>query len=132
MIYFLLVRKHLIDISWQWVECDKCKAWQHQICALFNCKRNVGGQAGYTCPKCYLQEIENGECKPLPDGVILGAEDLPRSKLSDHIEQRLLSSLAQERQERASSLQKNLDEVNFCYCTFSYLIIIIEDCARTP
>ncbi|CAA6659708.1 unnamed protein product [Spirodela intermedia] len=104
-------KRNDVQILELWVECDKCKAWQHQICALFNGKRNVGGHAGYTCPKCYLQEIENGECKPLQDGVILGAEDLPRSKLSDHIEQRLLSSLAQERQERASSLQKNLDEV---------------------
>ncbi|CAA7396042.1 unnamed protein product [Spirodela intermedia] len=104
-------KRNDVQILELWVECDKCKAWQHQICALFNGKRNVGGHAGYTCPKCYLQEIENGECKPLPDGVILGAEDLPRSKLSDHIEQRLLSSLAQERQERARSLQKNLDEV---------------------
>ncbi|XP_020252526.1 histone acetyltransferase HAC1-like isoform X2 [Asparagus officinalis] len=94
-----------------WVQCDKCEAWQHQICALFNGRRNDGGQAEYTCPNCYIKEIEKGERKPLPQSAVLGAKDLPRTILSDQIEQRLFKRLKQERQERARHLGKSYDEV---------------------
>ncbi|KAJ7962646.1 histone acetyltransferase HAC1-like [Quillaja saponaria] len=94
-----------------WVQCDKCEAWQHQICALFNGRRNDGGQAEYTCPNCYVQEVERGERKPLPQNAVLGAKDLPRTILSDHIEQRLFRRLKQERQDRARVQGKSYDEV---------------------
>ncbi|GMH17538.1 hypothetical protein Nepgr_019379 [Nepenthes gracilis] len=94
-----------------WVQCDKCEAWQHQICALFNGRRNDGGQAEYTCPNCYIQEIEMGERQPLPQSAVLGAKDLPRTILSDHIEQRLFSRLKEERQQRAKLQGKVYDEV---------------------
>ncbi|KAL5554750.1 hypothetical protein UlMin_042151 [Ulmus minor] len=94
-----------------WVQCDKCEAWQHQICALFNGRRNDGGQAEYTCPNCYIQEVERGERKPLPQSAVLGAKDLPRTILSDHIEQRLFKKLKQERQDRARSQGKAFDQV---------------------
>ncbi|WOK94393.1 hypothetical protein Cni_G03095 [Canna indica] len=93
-----------------WVQCDKCESWQHQICALFNGRRN-DGEAEYTCPNCYVKEIEIGERKPLPQNAVLGAKDLPRTILSDHIEQRLFKRLKQERQERARHLAKSFDEV---------------------
>ncbi|KAK7381468.1 hypothetical protein VNO80_00011 [Phaseolus coccineus] len=94
-----------------WVQCDKCEAWQHQICALFNGRRNDGGQAEYTCPNCYIQEVERGERKPLPQSAVLGAKDLPRTILSDHIEQRLFRRLKHERQERARVQGKSYDEI---------------------
>ncbi|XP_042037669.1 histone acetyltransferase HAC1-like isoform X1 [Salvia splendens] len=94
-----------------WVQCDKCEAWQHQICALFNGKRNDGGQAEYTCPNCYVEEVERGERVPLPQSAVLGAKDLPRTILSDHMEQRLFAKLKQERQDRARAQGKSYDEV---------------------
>ncbi|XP_072984159.1 probable histone acetyltransferase HAC-like 3 isoform X1 [Typha latifolia] len=93
-----------------WVQCDKCKAWQHQICALFNGMRKEA-QADYTCPNCFLKEIESRERVPLESSKILGANELPRTMLSDHIEQWLFSHLMQDREKRASTLGKNIDEV---------------------
>ncbi|KAJ4890074.1 Histone acetyltransferase HAC12 [Raphanus sativus] len=94
-----------------WVQCDKCEAWQHQICALFNGRRNDGGQAEYTCTRCYITEVEQNERKPLPQSSVLGAKDLPKTILSDHIEQRLFKRLEQERTERAKAKGKKYDEV---------------------
>nr|CAB3448804.1 unnamed protein product [Digitaria exilis] len=94
-----------------WVQCDKCECWQHQICALFNGRRNDGGQAEYTCPNCYVDEVKCGLRKPLPQSAVLGAKDLPRTVLSDHIEDRLFKRLKQEKQDRAAAAGKNIDEI---------------------
>ncbi|PHU17313.1 hypothetical protein BC332_13008 [Capsicum chinense] len=93
-----------------WVQCDKCKAWQHQICALFNGRRNDCGRAEYTCPYCYIAEVERGECKPLPQSAVLGAKDLPQTILSDHVEKRFANSLKEERVKRAKREGKVYDE----------------------
>ena len=113
VLIFLLASTALL----QWVQCDKCETWQHQICALFNGRRNDGGQAEYTCPNCYIQEVERGERKPLPQSAVLGAKDLPKTILSDHIEQRLFKRLKQERQDRAKFQGKSYDQV-FLYHPF--------------
>ncbi|KAL5708943.1 histone acetyltransferase [Ranunculus cassubicifolius] len=94
-----------------WVQCDKCEAWQHQICALFNGRRNDGGQAEYTCPNCCVDEIERGERKPLPQSSVLGAKDLPKTILSEHIENRLSRRLKQEKLERAKLSGKAPEEI---------------------
>ncbi|KAJ0469388.1 putative histone acetyltransferase chromatin regulator PHD family [Helianthus annuus] len=84
-----------------WVLCDKCQCWQHRICGLYNDEKDVEGKAEYICPKCYLEELESGTRVPLPQTTASGAKDLPRTNLSDHIEQRLFKRLDQERQEMA-------------------------------
>ncbi|KAM0905215.1 hypothetical protein ACQ4PT_017504 [Festuca glaucescens] len=93
-----------------WVACDKCKAWQHQICALFNPKV-VEEDAEYTCAKCLLKEKDSGYINLLESSTVLGALELPRTKLSDHIERRLSGRLEHERLQRASASGKSLEEV---------------------
>ncbi|KAM7516624.1 hypothetical protein LguiA_006207 [Lonicera macranthoides] len=94
-----------------WVQCDKCDRWLHQICALYSARRDPEGKAPYVCPECCLEEIESGVRVPLPKSAVFGAKDLPTTMLTDHIEQRLFSSLKQEREEMAKALGKKIDEV---------------------
>ncbi|KAF9597600.1 hypothetical protein IFM89_020079 [Coptis chinensis] len=94
-----------------WVECRKCELWQHEICSLFNDKKNENGSAKYICPECYIKDIKSGEHTPLPQDASPGAKDLPRTSLSDHIENRLIARLNKEREERAKSVGRNFDEV---------------------
>ncbi|KAL6526251.1 hypothetical protein OROMI_029891 [Orobanche minor] len=92
-----------------WVQCNKCEAWQHQICALYNSKQDLEGKLEYICPYCRLLEIEAKGRAFIPPAS--GARDLPRTKLSDHIEQRLLKSLEKERKQRAGFSGKSPEEV---------------------
>lgn len=111
-----LKNEEIVDkfsLFFQWVQCDKCEAWQHQICTLFNGRRNEGGQAEYICPKCYVDDVNNGIRKPLPQSSVLGADDLPKTLLSDHLEERLFMRLKQDRHERAMIMGKSYDQVDF-------------------
>ena len=68
-----------------WVQCDRCERWVHQICALFNTRQNKNQQSEYACPQCTIEErkqknqLEGTSSTPM-------AEDLPRTKLSEHLE----------------------------------------------
>ncbi|KAF7843503.1 histone acetyltransferase HAC12-like [Senna tora] len=58
-----------------WAQCDKCKRWQHQICALFDSERNLECKVEYVCPHCCLEELENGVRVPLPENAIFERAD---------------------------------------------------------
>ena len=60
--------------------------------------------------------MEEGERKPLSPSAVLGAKDLPKTFLSDHLEQRLARKLKQERTERARAQGKSLEEVISFLC----------------
>ncbi|KNA23368.1 hypothetical protein SOVF_025270 isoform B [Spinacia oleracea] len=94
-----------------WVQCDRCEGWQHQICALFNDKKDLGGKSEYLCPRCYLEDLEFGVHMSLPRSSSLDASNLPQTLLSDHLEQRLFESLKEERKNRAKAAGKNPEEV---------------------
>ncbi|KAI3713097.1 hypothetical protein L1987_71668 [Smallanthus sonchifolius] len=98
------------EIEDSWVACDKCQNWQHRICGLYNNETDLEGKAEYVCPKCCLKEIENGTGISSPK-TVLGAKDLPRTNLSDHIEQRIFTRMKQEREETAKVLGIESEEV---------------------
>lgn len=112
-------KKNNEEIDEWWIQRGTCKHWQHQICALFNGRRNVGRQQKYTCASCYKGEVRN----PLQRTAVLGAKDLPKSILSDHIEQRLFKCLMQEKQERAKFHGKSTDEIP---CAESLIVRVVS------
>lgn len=90
-----------------WVNCDECKSWVHQICALFNGRTNKT-TAKYVCPNCYLANTGVPH-----DGLvkIKGAADLPESKMSREIEKGLFDALQSAYDARAKELGVSLAEV---------------------
>ncbi|KAI5442611.1 hypothetical protein KIW84_011594 [Lathyrus oleraceus] len=95
-----------------WVECNKCKRWQHQVCALYNSKKDLDCSAEYICAVCRLKEIENGVHVHLQMATVYGAKDLPRTMLSDHLEKRLFKRLMEMRVDGEKvEGSENLDKV---------------------
>ena len=67
-----------------WVCCDICDGWVHQVCALFNGRKNKTA-ASYNCPKCHLEaRKKKGALKPPLE--VKKAPDLAHSKLSKALE----------------------------------------------
>jgi len=67
-----------------WVQCDVCDRWIHQICGLFNSRQNKDNRSKYSCPQCLCNEMKAGNTKPQPNAA--NAEELPRTKLSEWLE----------------------------------------------
>lgn len=82
-----------------WVKCDNCDSWVHQICALFNGRKNKSS-ASYSCPKCHLAKLDLGEVRQ-PDEPMKTAKDLPHCKMSLAIEKGLERHLRKEYESRA-------------------------------
>jgi len=75
-----------------WVQCDKCDSWVHQICALFNGRRNKSASS-YSCPKCDLAKLSSPGAK-LASKSLKAAKDLPHCKMSLAIEKGLEKHLS--------------------------------------
>lgn len=109
----LTKRKNEEDLEESWVACDSCEAWVHQICTLFNGRRNENGDSAFTCPSCILEQMSRGERQPTvarPSSQ-QPASALPKNVLSDFLEEHLSSRLTAERAERARVLGKQPEEV---------------------
>lgn len=90
-----------------WVNCDSCKTWVHQICALFNGRTNKS-TATFTCPNCYVHQLSPGQPSPT---TMKGSRELPESHLSRAIEKGLAEVLAKEYESRAKELGCGIEEV---------------------
>ena len=96
-----------------WVQCDDCHEWVHQICALFNGRRNKTAVA-YTCPSCYVKKKnKTGEGEKNEDmQVVKCAKDLPRCTMSDAIEKGVEKALAKKYEEKAKELKVGVDQID--------------------
>ena len=92
-----------------WVQCDKCDSWVHQICALFNGRKNKS-KAPYLCPKCHLGKVVKGEAKK-PDEPMKAAKDLAHSTMSKAIENGLRRSLQKAYARKAVERGVGIDQV---------------------
>jgi len=94
-----------------WVQCDNCHNWVHQICALFNGRRNKTS-ASYTCPKCHIIEAKvNDNAKRNDRQSFKSAKDLSHCIMSKFIEKGLLETLDKEYRRRAQSRKCLLEKV---------------------
>lgn len=92
-----------------WVQCDECLGWVHQICALFNGRKNKTA-ATYTCPKCHIEKAGRGESDTWSQ-TMKGAKDLPHCKMSEAIENGLQMKLEKAYRETARKRGVSVDEL---------------------
>jgi len=94
-----------------WVQCDDCHEWVHQICALFNGRRNKTAVA-YTCPSCYVKKKSGEGEKNEEMQVVKCAKDLPQCTMSNAIETGVEKALAKKYEEKAKELKVNVDQID--------------------
>jgi E1A/CREB-binding protein len=107
----LVKKKHIEEIKEPWVQCDHCERWVHQICSLFNGRRNLSVEMPFICPICILEQR-----KKHPDSVVISekktqAADLPHTLMSEFLEKRVQECLERAYEQQAIKLGKTIDEV---------------------
>ena len=81
----IVKKKNDEDHEESWVSCDVCERWIHQICGLFNTRQNKDRQSAYACPNCTISARKvSGKLEP--KSTTPGAEELPRTRLSEFLE----------------------------------------------
>lgn len=111
----LVKRKNSEVAEEPWVECDSCKLWYHQICALFNERNHAisGEQEPFVCPICVKKQRAAGVKPSLENG--LKARRLPITRMAKLIETRVLDAIATAHKEEAVRMGKmgNSDSIGF-------------------
>jgi E1A/CREB-binding protein len=110
-------KKHIEESGEGWVECEGgCKRWIHQICSLFNNRRNVSDDVSYVCPVCLQEKRRRSPNEEIvaPTTKKMKAADLPVSTLSDFLEKRIYKRLELAYEESAQKLGIDMDSVEKC------------------
>lgn len=97
-----------------WVQCDVCNRWIHQICGLFNTRQNKEHHSEYCCPLCLLDKKKKNQDAQLPKPP--GAAELPRTKLSEFLENHVASKIDAKRHSMAQDKVKNEVSRSFDKC----------------
>lgn len=82
-----------------WVQCDACERWVHQICGLFNTRQNKENTSEYCCPACLYKKRK--AMSSIPKQRPPGAADLPRTALSEWLEQYVTKKVIRRKREMA-------------------------------
>lgn len=96
-----------------WVQCDVCERWIHQICGLFNTRQHKEHDSEYCCPLCLLDKRRETPSTPSPKPP--GASDLPRTNLSEYLENHLVKRIDQRRGELAEDKAKTEVRISFAH-----------------
>lgn len=111
----LVKRKNSEVAEEPWVECDSCKLWYHQICALFNERNHAisGEQEPFVCPICVKKQRAAGVKPSLDNG--LKAKRLPITRMAKLIEIRVLEAIEKAGQDEAVRMGSmgNSDSIGF-------------------
>jgi E1A/CREB-binding protein len=104
----LLSEKHDSLPEESFLECHDCKGRVHQVCALVN-GRKVNARDIFRCPKCILvhRSADNEPPKPSKES----ANQLPRCKMSDSMEEGLLRALDRAYEKVALEIGIDVSEV---------------------
>lgn len=111
----LLKRKNSEVAEEPWVECDSCKLWYHQICALFNERNHAisGEQEPFVCPICVKKQRVAGVKPSTENG--LKARRLPITRMARLIEKRVMEAIEQAGKDEAERMGNlgNSDSIGF-------------------
>ncbi|KAG7382456.1 hypothetical protein PHYPSEUDO_004843 [Phytophthora pseudosyringae] len=111
----LVKRKNSEVAEEPWVECDSCKLWYHQICALFNERNHAisGEQEPFVCPICVKKQRAAGVKPSLDNG--LKAKRLPITRMAKLIETRVMEAIEKAGKDEAVRMGSmgNSDSIGF-------------------
>ncbi|GMF36678.1 unnamed protein product [Phytophthora fragariaefolia] len=111
----LVKRKNSEVAEEPWVECDSCKLWYHQICALFNERNHAisGEQEPFVCPICVKKQRTAGVKPSLDNG--LKAKRLPITRMAKLIETRVMEAIEKAGEDEAVRMGNmgNSDSIGF-------------------
>jgi E1A/CREB-binding protein len=106
-----------------WVQCDTCERWVHQICGLFNTRQNKEHHSEYCCPECLVtkkKKSPNVTPSPSPPGAV----DLPRTTLSEWLEQHINKRIGAKKRQLAEDKAKA--EVRM-----TWLVLFLDEVVRS-
>jgi hypothetical protein len=110
-------KKHIEESHEGWVECEGgCKRWVHQICSLFNNRRNVSDDVSYVCPLCLQEKRRRAPTEEIvaTSNKKMKASDLPVTTLSEFLEKRIYKRLELAYEESAQKLNVDVSSVEKC------------------